>query len=253
MHPRIQINADMWEASYMDNETALQRFLRQAINMAPGARDHYDKEIQKRTGAKGKHLYDIDRGKSRNPQRSTLKVIAEVLGQPFALVIRAADGEEVEPVEAYKPEPDIPPIVGSADGDGSVSLRMVDLDLSMGDGANIDDYVEEGVLDFDANLLRKITKTPAHLLYVARGSGDSMIPTLINGDMMVIDPTRTDLYLQDRIWAISLFGAGGIKRLRPVSQGKVEVISDNPARDNQVVDASDLRILGRVIWIGREV
>ena len=137
--------------------------------------------------------------------------------------------------------------------DGPVKLRMLDLDLSMGDGSNLDDYADEGFIDFDPGILRRITRTPPERLYVARGSGDSMFPTLVNGDMVLIDPLQKVLNLQDRLWAIALFGAGGIKRLQPVGQGKIEVISDNPLRENRVVDAEDLRILGRVIWVGREV
>ena len=145
------------------------------------------------------------------------------------------------------------PILSASRDVGAVALRVLDLDLSMGDGSNIDDYAEVGTVDFDAGLLRKLTRTRPDRLFMARGSGDSMFPTLVNGDMVMIDPSQDTLKLQDRLWAISLFGAGGIKRLQPVAPGRVEVISDNPARDNRVVDAIDLRILGRVIWVGREV
>ncbi|HEX5183613.1 MAG TPA: LexA family transcriptional regulator [Allosphingosinicella sp.] len=149
--------------------------------------------------------------------------------------------------------PDILPTRPVQEGEGSIPLRLLDLDLSMGDGTNIDDFVEEGTIDFDASLLRKITYSPPERIFVARGSGDSMFPTLVNGDMVVVDTLQRRLNLQHRIWAISLFGAGGIKRLQPIAQNRVEVISDNPLRDNRVVDAEDLRILGRVVWIGREV
>lgn len=138
-------------------------------------------------------------------------------------------------------------------GDGSIALRQIDLGFSMGDGSNIDDYVEEGTIDFDANLLRSITRSPPNRLFVARGEGDSMFPTLINNDIVVIDTLQTTLNLIDKVWAISLFGAGGIKRLRPIGEGKVEVISDNPAHKDQVVTAEDLRIMGRVIWVARRI
>lgn len=138
-------------------------------------------------------------------------------------------------------------------GDGSIALRQIDLGFSMGDGSNIDDYVEEGTIDFDANLLRSITRSPPNRLFVARGEGDSMFPTLINNDIVVIDTLQTNLNLIDKVWAISLFGAGGIKRLRPVGEGKIEVISDNPAHKDQVVAADDLRIMGRVIWVARRI
>jgi transcriptional regulator with XRE-family HTH domain len=157
---------------------------------------------------------------------------------------------EARAIRAGLPEAPRPSAANEA---GPIPLRLLDLDLSMGDGSNLDDYVEEGTIDFDANLLRTITRTPPDRLYVARGSGDSMFPTLVNGDMVVIDPLQRMLNLQDRIWAISLFGAGAIKRLRAVAKDRVEVISDNAARENQLVSGEDLRILGRIIWVGRQV
>lgn len=171
---------------------------------------------------------------------------AEAFGVPPSAIISEMDDD-------YTLSSDIPPTISSTDGDGPIKLRSFDLDYSMGDGTNIDDFAEEGRVDFDASLLRKITITPPHRLFVARGSGDSMFPTLVNGDMVIIDTVQKSLNLDDRIWAISLFGAGSIKRLRPVGKGKVEVMSDNPSRGSRIVDAADLHILGRVIWVGREV
>lgn len=145
--------------------------------------------------------------------------------------------------------PDAPPTVKSEEG--SIPLRHVDMSLAMGDGTNIDDYFEEGVFEFDAALLRSISRSPAHRLIVGRGIGDSMTPTIGDDSLVIFDTTQTMLNATDRIWAISLFGAGGIKRLRPVARDRVLVISDNPAVPDQEVSTEDLRILGRVIWSAR--
>ncbi|HEX7852091.1 MAG TPA: S24 family peptidase [Sphingobium sp.] len=135
--------------------------------------------------------------------------------------------------------------------DGSIPLRHLDMSLSMGDGSSLDNYFEEGVFEFDANLLRLITRAPPERLIVGQGVGDSMFPTLHDQDMVIFDTTQTHLNATDKIWAISLFGAGGIKRLRPVSRSRVLIMSDNPSISDQEVDADDLRILGRVIWSAR--
>ena len=147
--------------------------------------------------------------------------------------------------------PDIPPTRGSADGDGAIALKRINLGVAMGDGSNLDDYIEEGTVDFDPNLLRAISQSPAHRLLVAHGVGDSMQPTLLDSDMLVIDTLQTRLNMTDRIWAIGLFGAGAVKRLRPAAGGMVEIISDNPMHDKQVVSAEDVRFIGRVVWSGR--
>ncbi|EJL21923.1 putative transcriptional regulator [Novosphingobium sp. AP12] len=134
-----------------------------------------------------------------------------------------------------------------------VTLRSFDLSYSMGPGTNIDDYVEDEEVQFDAGMLAKLTRAPAESLFVARGEGDSMFPTLLNDDTIVIDTTQKVVNLRDRIWACSIHGAGAIKRLRPSAEGKVEVISDNPAIKDDLVDAVDIHIIGRVIWLGRRV
>lgn len=145
--------------------------------------------------------------------------------------------------------PDQMPTVKSEDG--TVPLRHLDLSLAMGDGTTLEDYYEEGVFEFDAALLRKISRAPVDRLIVGHGVGDSMTPTLLNEDMIIFDTTQTTLNVMDKIWAISLFGAGAVKRLRPISRSQVLIISDNPAISDQSVDLDDLRIMGRVIWSAR--
>ncbi|MFD2500837.1 helix-turn-helix transcriptional regulator [Rhizorhabdus histidinilytica] len=80
-----------------------------------------------------------------------------------------------------------------------------------------------------------------------------MFPTIIDNDLVVIDTAQRILNMQDRIWAISLYGAGAIKRLRTVGPGRILVISDNKDVDNQEVSAEDIYLLGRVIWLGRRM
>ena len=147
--------------------------------------------------------------------------------------------------------PDILPTRGVADGDGAISLKRINLGFAMGDGSNLDDYVEEGTVEFDPNILRMISQSPPHRMLVAHGVGDSMQPTLLDSDMLVIDTLQTRLNMTDRIWAIALYGAGAVKRLRPAADGKVEIISDNTVHGRQIVDAVDVRIIGRVVRSGR--
>lgn len=150
-------------------------------------------------------------------------------------------------------EADLPPVVGASDEDGAIHVRALDLSYAMGDGTNLDDYFEETSVQFDPNFLRSVTRATSSMLFVARGDGDSMFPTLINDDQVLIDTSQTRLNQQDRIWACSLHGAGMIKRLRIIDQDRVEVRSDNPAIGNIEVPMRDLHIVGRVVWVGRRV
>ena len=171
---------------------------------------------------------------------------AQRYGKAFKVTAAWLMGEGAAPAA-----PDILPTRGVADGDGAISLKRINLGFAMGDGSNLDDYVEEGTVEFDPNILRMISQSPPHRMLVAHGVGDSMQPTLLDSDMLVIDTLQTRLNMTDRIWAIALYGAGAVKRLRPAADGKVEVISDNTMHGRQIVDAVDVRIIGRVVWSGR--
>lgn len=258
-NPSMALLTPLWDASHMEkpDETPLQTFVRTAIEQSPRARDHYDSIIQQRSGSKGKPLYDLSRGKGLKPSTTMLAHIAAALEQPMDLLISAAQGIEVQPARASQRgssigrAPDHPPIVGVADGDGSIPLRRINIGYAMGDGSNLDDIADEGTMDFDANLLRIITQSPPHRLFVADGVGDSMQPTLMDSDMIVIDTMQNHLNKWDRIWAISLQGAGAVKRIGLAEKGKVEIISDNPIIPNKIVPVEDVRIIGRVVWSGR--
>jgi phage repressor protein C with HTH and peptisase S24 domain len=239
----------MWDAPYMSGEnTALQDFLAEAIELLPKARDHYDHIIQAKLGTKGKPIYDVQRGKVVKPGTETLEAMAEALDQPFDLLVRANRGEPVKAVQRGIETRQV-----TNRGDGTVQLRQIDLSYSMGPGANIDDYVDEGTFEMDSALLQRITRSPPERLFVASGAGDSMFPTLLDNDQVVIDTAQRVLNMQDRIWAVSLFGAGAIKRLRTVGPDRVLVMSDNKDVENQEVSAEDIFLLGRVIWLGRRV
>jgi phage repressor protein C with HTH and peptisase S24 domain len=182
--------------------------------------------------------------------------LAPKLGVSVAWLLGA---DEEKPV-AVAPRPaavpvtsDMPPMRGIHDSDGPLSIRKVDLSYAMGDGTNLEDYYEEESIQFDPNFLRGLTRAPIEKLFVARGDGDSMFPTLINDDQVLIDTSQRRLNQQDRIWACAYHGAGMIKRLNVIGEGKVEVVSDNPAVPNRQVELNELEIVGRVIWVGRRV
>lgn len=82
-------------------------------------------------------------------------------------------------------------------------------------------------------------------------SGDSMEPTLSNGDIVLIDHSRN--YIHDfGIYAISVDDAILIKRLQPFGS-KVQIISDNSKYPPIIVDATELVINGKALWYGHDL
>lgn len=167
---------------------------------------------------------------------------------PAQIITPAGEGAEIVPIVASPTRGLIP-----SNDDDTVEIMSLDLRFSMGSGTTIDDYIEETPVRFSYDFVRSFTRAPANRLRRAQGVGDSMWPTIQNSDAVWIDMTQTMLNLNDRIWAISLFGAAAIKRLRTVGKGKILVISDNPDVPNQEVEEEDLRIGGRVIRLERDI
>lgn len=155
-------------------------------------------------------------------------------------------------IAVAEPRSDFAPTVSASDGE-TAEIGSLDLSFSMGPGATVDDYIEETPVRFDLGFIRQITRTAPNRLRLAHGVGDSMFPTIHSSDRVMIDTTQRTLNLNDRIWAVSIHGAAAIKRLRPIGGGRVLVVSDNPAVDNYEVDAQDMIIGGRIIWLSRDV
>jgi phage repressor protein C with HTH and peptisase S24 domain len=151
------------------------------------------------------------------------------------------------------PEADNPVTKRAHRDDDTVEILQVDFSWSMGPGTSVDDYIEETPVRFDLDYIRSFTRTAPAKLRIGRGVGDSMFPTLVSSDLVWIDTTQRMLNQADRIWAISLYGAAGIKRLRTIGPNRVLVMSDNPSVPDQEVDADDLVIGGRVIRFSRDL
>lgn len=161
------------------------------------------------------------------------------------------EGDRRRPARAvvHRQEPEIPPV----QPDDVEFIREVDIRLAMGHGRLADDYPEVGQIPFNRNFRRTLTAAPVEQLFVARGDGDSMMPTLINDDMVLIDQSQQRISQSDRIWALRIEDAGLIKRVRVVPGGGYELLSDNPTIPPQMVQRDQVAVLGRVIWVGRRL
>lgn len=135
-------------------------------------------------------------------------------------------------------------------------IRQVDITYAMGDGSIVDDYPETGFVPFQSDFLRSITRAAPERLFLASGHGDSMEPTLLRSDLLLIDSSQSRVAHQDQIWALTYAGAGMIKRLRRTKGDGVDkylIMSDNPAVPPQEADFDDVYIVGKVVWVGRRV
>ena len=138
---------------------------------------------------------------------------------------------------------------------GLKSVMRVPVRASAGPGALPQDERPRPYFAFDERWLRTMSGANADDLVIIRVEGDSMAPTLADGDDILIDQgDRTDR-LRDGIYVLRVDEALMVKRvaLNPVTR-RVTIQSDNPAYP----DWPDLQIdaihcIGRVIWAARRV
>jgi phage repressor protein C with HTH and peptisase S24 domain len=84
-------------------------------------------------------------------------------------------------------------------------------------------------------------------------SGDSMEPTLLTGDLVLVDHGRNSIASQGGIYAIAINDEIMIKRVQPAFPDKLLVISDNKQYSSFEISKDKVRVNGKVIWYAREM
>lgn len=138
-----------------------------------------------------------------------------------------------------------------------LDLAMVpefDIGYAMGGGNTLSERFEQtGVVPFARAWLRPMIGGTIGDLFVARGDGDSMEPTLRDGDIVLIDSAQRRVKSQDRIWAVIYGELGMIKRVRRTPGGSYLLLSDNPNVPPVECFDGEMNVIGRVCWIGRRI
>lgn len=139
-------------------------------------------------------------------------------------------------------------------GPGMVLVPKLAIGASAGAGASIDGEPVEGELAFDPRWLRGLGADP-RALSIIRVEGDSMAPTLNDGDDILVDGGDAAGRLRDGIYVLRMDDGLMVKRVaRAPGQGRLSVISDNPQYPSwDDLPMAAVRLVGRVVWTGRRV
>lgn len=133
---------------------------------------------------------------------------------------------------------------------GGVLIPRYEARASAGIGTPLDPgWVSEKVL-FSADFIRKRLRRKAENLALIECTGDSMEPTLHDGDELLVDTTANDIR-SGAIYILRVAGALLAKRVQPRLDGTVMIISDNTRYPPEVFhpsEESQLDIVGEVIW-----
>jgi phage repressor protein C with HTH and peptisase S24 domain len=133
------------------------------------------------------------------------------------------------------------------------SIPIYDAYASAGPGLTTAFPEQIGSFPFqEAWFERTFSRYPLDKLGMIRVEGDSMNPTIGNGDycLFVFDGR----FRADGVYLIQLYDSLYVKRLQRIVGGSVKMISDNPAYEDQVVTGEDetgFRLVGSVLWISR--
>lgn len=138
---------------------------------------------------------------------------------------------------------------------GAVRVPRLGVQASAGQGRVVDGEVAIGGRWFDRAWLRKICRGKPSELSIITVSGDSMAPTLVDGDEVLVDPSDATQGLRDGIYVLRRDDALMVKRIALTpSAGGITIISDNPAYPSwRDCAPGSVDVLARVVWFAREL
>ncbi len=131
-----------------------------------------------------------------------------------------------------------------------VLISQVNGRISAGAGLLPDDSVDIKIA-FRRDWIKK--KGNPENMSLIKVPGDSMQPTLLSGDIALVDHGHNYIDPQGGIYAIAVDGEIMIKRVQPIPGGKILVISDNKNYERLEMDSGQSHINGKVIWYAREL
>jgi len=136
-----------------------------------------------------------------------------------------------------------------------VTVRSLDVGAAAGAGAYDGDERGEAHIAFDPAWLRRVARGRPEELSIIRVAGDSMAPTLADGDDILVDRGDGAARVRDGIYAVRIEGALVVKRIGVNPSARtVSIRSDNPAYPGWPdCDPSSIDIVGRVVWTGRRL
>ena len=127
------------------------------------------------------------------------------------------------------------------------TIRRLDVEVSAGPGTVAADDPGVAEMLLYPRLLDDLRLRPAHAAML-RARGDSMLPTIADGDQIVIDERDTRVSASPAIFVLRRDGVLLVKRVSKTADG-YRIVSDNPAYPP--ITAASVDVIGRVVWLSR--
>jgi phage repressor protein C with HTH and peptisase S24 domain len=107
-------------------------------------------------------------------------------------------------------------------------------------------------LAFRAEWVRRTLRRRPEDICVIEAHGDSMEPTISNGDLLIVDMSIGQI-CDGAIYVFSYRGVLLVKRIAPKLTGELVISSDNPRYPSDTLTRDqiiDLNVIGHVVWHG---
>jgi phage repressor protein C with HTH and peptisase S24 domain len=143
------------------------------------------------------------------------------------------------------------PVQADFPADDFVFIRQRNGSISAGAGLVPDDSTDL-LCAFRKDYIKRRGGKPESMSLI-HVQGDSMAPTLLDRDLVLVNHGRSSIAPQGGIYAISINDQIMIKRIQPIFPDKLLVISDNKQYPAQEIAAENIRVNGKVIWYARDL
>lgn len=146
---------------------------------------------------------------------------------------------------------DLGQVIGSAPVENGFNdcVKINILDIKACCGSGIENLTEQvtGCWQMPLIEFKKISFADPHNVYMLQASGDSMQPTIADGDWALVDLGQ-NFMSSDGIYLIRLANGLAIKRLQ-ARLNNIMVKSDNTKYDDITAEAGELTVVGKIIYI----
>lgn len=131
-----------------------------------------------------------------------------------------------------------------------ITLDYIHLNPSCGNGTAVIEEADVTPIKLGTQMIQSVLKiTNPYDLKIFKATGDSMESIIEDGDMLLVDTSRTD-FSNGGIFLLTINNDWFVKRLRKRLSGELDVISDNtkyPVETFKPDDDIEIVVKGRVI------
>ena len=196
-------------------------------------------DLIRASGAPQQTINSLIRGDRRSTQH-LVRIATALQTTPAYLA-----GETDDPADGAPPVPTPALIAEQLD-----VVMIEEVDLAFGLGESFQDSAPRVTLvPFSRKWLREAAGNNGAQVSVARGRGDSMEPTIYNGEWCLFDRSQQHIDRQDGLWALAIGNFLMFKRVQAQLDGTFLIISDNPTTPPVRALESELHVIGRIVAV----